>query len=501
MKSQSYVLEMNNITKRFPGVTALNNVTLKVLPGTVHSLMGENGAGKSTLMKCLFGIYEKDSGQIIHNEKEVYFRSSLDAISDGIAMIHQELHPEPHLTVMENLWLGRLPKKGIFVDYKKMYRDSLVILEQLSFNCDPKVLVKTLSVSQIQSIEIAKAISQNANVIIMDEPTSSLTESETEYLFKIIDDLRKKGIAIIYISHKMGEILRISDEVSIMRDGNMIGTWAASELTQDTIISKMVGRELSDYFPNKKNTPGKVVFEVVNYTSTDEKSFQGVSFSLKRGEILGIAGLVGAQRTELVEGIFGIQPTISGELYKNQKKIKIRHPNDAIKNKIVLLTEDRKGKGIFPVLGVDENIYLSMYNDTANMIGKINYKQCFTLAKKGIESLSVKTPSFKTPIKNLSGGNQQKSLLARWLLTEPDILILDEPTRGIDVGAKHEIYMLISDLAAMGKSIIVISSEMAELIGLADRIIVMCAGRKAGELAMPEFTEENIMRLASSFIK
>jgi methyl-galactoside transport system ATP-binding protein len=491
---------MNNITKRFPGVVALNNVTLKVQPGTVHSLMGENGAGKSTLMKCLFGIYEKDAGQIIHNNKEVNFRGSLDAISAGIAMIHQELQPEPHLTVMENLWLGRLPKKGFVVDYKKMYRDSLAILDQLSFSCDPNVLVKTLSVSQIQSIEIAKAISRNANVIIMDEPTSSLTETETELLFKIIEDLRKKNIVVIYISHRMDEILRISDEVSIMRDGNMIGTWKASALTQDMIISKMVGHDLMDYFPRKKNTPGDVVLEVRDYSSVYEKSFQNVSFNLRRGEILGIAGLVGAQRTELAEGIFGIRSTKSGELIKNGKKIIIRNPNDALKNKIVLLTEDRKSKGIFPVLGVDENIYMSMYKDTVNALGKISYRKCAKLAKKGIDDLNIKTPALKTPINNLSGGNQQKALLARWLLKDPDILILDEPTRGIDVGAKHEIYNIISDLASVGKSIIVISSEMPELIGLADRIMVMCEGRKTGELALGEFAEENIMRLATNFL-
>jgi methyl-galactoside transport system ATP-binding protein len=496
----NHVLEMNNIIKRFSGVVALNNVTLKVCPGTVHSLMGENGAGKSTLMRCLFGIYEKDAGQIIHNGKEVNFRSSLDAISAGIAMIHQELQPEPHLTVMENLWLGRLPKKGFMVDYEKMYRDSLAILDQLSFNCNPKALVKTLSVSQIQSIEIAKAISQNANVIIMDEPTSSLTETETESLFKIIEDLRKKGIVVIYISHRMDEILRISDEVSIMRDGNMIGTWKASELTEDMIISKMIGHDLRDYFPKKKNTPGDVMLEVHNYSSIHEKSFQNVSFNLRRGEILGIAGLVGAQRTELVESIFGIRSTRSGELIKNGKRITIKHPTDAIKNKIALLTEDRKGKGVFPLLGVDENIYMSMYKDMVDVLGKINYGKCMKLARKGIDNLNIKTPTLKTPINNLSGGNQQKALLARWLLKEPDILILDEPTRGIDVGAKHEIYTIVSDLASVGMSIIIISSEMPELIGLADRIMVMCEGRKTGELTLAEFTEESIMRLATNFV-
>lgn len=498
MDQKSYVLEMHHISKTFPGVKALDDVTLQVEPGKVHALMGENGAGKSTLMKCLFGIYTPDSGKIIHQGKEVKFQSALDALQSGISMIHQELQPERNLTVMENLWMGRLPKKGIMVDYKKMYRDTVEVLNRLKLDFDPKALVKTLSVSKIQCIEIAKAVSNNANVIIMDEPTSSLTETEVEYLFGIIEELKEKGIAIIYISHKMDEILRISDNISVMRDGKMIGTWETKEMTIDTIISKMVGRELSEYFPAKTNTPGDVRFQVEDYTSIHANSFQHVSFSLRRGEILGVAGLVGAQRTELMEGIFGIRSHTSGKLYLDGKEIRIRRPIDAIRHKIALLTEDRKLSGIFPVLSVGENIYLRQY-DQVTTLGKISYRKCRHIAEEGIERLHVKTPSMKTPINSLSGGNQQKTLLARWLLTEPDILILDEPTRGIDVGAKYEIYVIISQLAAAGKSIIMISSEMNELLGMADRIMVMCDGRKTGELDRADFKEEAIMHLATQF--
>lgn len=498
MEQEQYVLEMHNITKEFPGVKALDSVTLKVEPGKVHALMGENGAGKSTLMKCLFGIYKPDTGKIIYQGREVRFQNSMEALREGISMIHQELQPEPHLTVMENLWMGRLPKKGFIVDYKAMYRNTVDVLNRLKLDFDPKALVKTLSVSKIQSLEIAKAVSNNANVIIMDEPTSSLTENEVEYLFNIIDDLRSKGIAIIYISHKMNEIMRIADNVSIMRDGKMIGTWETKELTIDTIISRMVGRELTEYYPKKHNVPGDVRLKVEDFTSIHANSFRHVDFELRRGEILGVAGLVGAQRTELFEGIYGIRSHSAGKIYIDGEWVKIRHPIDAIRSKMVLLTEDRKQSGIFPALGVGENIYLRQYKE-ASRFGKINYKKCNHIANEGVKRFSVKTPSLKTPISSLSGGNQQKVLLARWLMTDPDILILDEPTRGIDVGAKYEIYTIIAQLAAEGKSIIMISSELNELLGMADRIMVMCDGRKTGELSREEFSEEAVMQLATQF--
>ncbi len=500
MSRSEYVLEMLNITKEFPGVRALNNVTYRLRPGTVHALMGENGAGKSTLMKCLFGIYAKDSGKILHNGQEVNYTSTLDAINDGVSMIHQELYPEPHLSVQENVWLGRLPTKHGMVDYKKMNEDTKALFANLKMDLDPKALVRTLTVSKMQSIEIAKAVSHKAEVIIMDEPTSSLTENEVEHLFNIINDLRNRGVAIVYISHKMEEIKRIADEISIMRDGNMIGTWNAADLTTDDIISKMVGRDMSNRFPPKTNKPGDVVMKVEGFTSVNPRSFQNVSFDLRKGEVLGVGGLVGAQRTELIESIFGLRALKAGKLSIDGKEIKIGTPSDAMANKLALLTEDRKGTGLFPVLGVGENIYIASYKRIAKALGYIDSKTCNKLAEQGIKQLNVKTPSAKTPINSLSGGNQQKALFARWLLTEPDILLLDEPTRGIDVGAKYEIYKIINDLATQGKSIIVISSEMPELMGMADRIMVMCEGKLTGIVEGDEVTEENIMRLATQFM-
>lgn len=500
MANSEYVLEMNDITKQFPGVLALNKVSLKIRPGTVHALCGENGAGKSTLMKCLFGIYSKDSGEIIHNGTPVSYSGTLDAIRDRIAMIHQELYPEPFLSVMENIWLGRLPVKHLIIDSRKMLKDTQELLSRLNLNINPKVLVKTLSVSQMQSIEIAKAVSFNAEVIIMDEPTSSLTENEVEHLFSIIEDLKKQSVAIIYISHKIEEIKLIADEVSVMRDGNMICTMPASDITEDEIITKMVGRDMNQRFPTKTNTPGEVFMRIKNYTSINNRSFNNISFDLRRGEILGIAGLVGAQRTELVESIFGIRALESGKINIDDKEVKINCPCDAMNNGLALLTEDRKGSGLFPLLGTGENIYIVLYKKLSNKIGVINIKKCIEMAMQSVKQLSIKTPSLNTPINNLSGGNQQKALFARWLLTEPDVFLLDEPTRGIDVGAKYEIYKIMDDLASQGKCVIMISSEMVELIGMADRIIVMCEGKLTGELSSDEANEEKIMRLATKYM-
>ncbi|MFV0412615.1 MAG: sugar ABC transporter ATP-binding protein [Oscillospiraceae bacterium] len=503
MASGEYVIEMKNITKLFSSVKALDNVTLKVRAGSVHALMGENGAGKSTLMKCLFGIYRQDSGNILLDGNEVDLHNSREALLAGITMIHQELQPEPFLTVKENIWLGRLPVKGIgpfrFVDGKKMYQDSKALLKKFNLSLNPNSLVGNLSVSQMQSVEIVKAVSYNAKVIIMDEPTSSLTENETETLFKIIADLKKEGVAIIYISHKMEEILRISDEVSIMRDGQMMGTWRANELTTDLIISRMVGRDLSNRFPPRSNTPGETLLEVKEYTSPSPHSFENISFALKKGEILGLGGLVGAQRTELIEAIFGIRSVSKGELLLEGKKITIKTPDDAMDHGLALLTEDRRKTGIFPVLSVQENIVMASMKkySKAGFLKKSRMKKA---AAESSQKLKIKTPSFSTPIQNLSGGNQQKVLFARWLMTNPQILLLDEPMRGIDVGTKYEIYTIIADLAAQGKSIVVISSETPELIGLCDRLVVLCEGRKAGELVGAEIEEEAIMHLATKFM-
>ncbi|ACT00515.1 sugar ABC transporter ATP-binding protein [Paenibacillus sp. JDR-2] len=500
MMTSPYVLEMEGITKEFPGVKALDQVTIQIRPGTVHALMGENGAGKSTLMKCLFGIYTPDAGEIRLNGEEINLPDSRSALDKGITMIHQELHPVPRRSVMENLWLGRFPMRGIqpfrFVDGKKMYRDTEKLFKDLDMDIAPDQIVGDLSVSKIQSIEIAKAVSYNAKVIIMDEPTSSLTGNEVEQLFKIIEDLKARGVSIIYISHKMEEILRISDDVTIMRDGRKVGTWPAKELTMDLIISRMVGRDLTQRFPVRENVPGETLLKVEGLTSPFVQSFKDISFELRQGEILGIGGLVGAQRTELMEALFGLRSVSSGTIFLRGKRVKINRPTDAIRNKLALLTEERRVTGIFPVLSVLENTVISNQKSYVKY-GWLNESKRREDTDRHINRLAVKTPSMKTLIRNLSGGNQQKVLLARWLLTRPDILLLDEPTRGIDVGAKFEIYSIIADLAAIGKSIIMISSEMPELLGMSDRIMVMCEGRVTGIVEGNTANEEQIMRLAA----
>ncbi len=504
MGDSDYVLEMNHISKSFPGVKALDDVSIKIRPGSVHALMGENGAGKSTLMKCLFGIYVPDEGEVLFHGQPVKFANSRQALDAGISMIHQELLPVPYRPVMENLWLGRLPVKRFgpftFVDQKKMLAETKAVFASLNMDIDPKLWVKNLSVSKIQSLEIAKAVSNNSRVIIMDEPTSSLTENEVKQLFRIIRDLKAKNVSIIYISHKMEEILQISDEVSIMRDGRHIGTYPSKELTMDTIISKMVGRDLTHRFPPRSNQPGEVILKVNDLTSAETKSFRNISFELHRGEILGIGGLVGAKRTELVESIFGLRPIESGTIELNGKGVVIASPESAISRHMALLTEERRATGIVPMLSVHDNTILASLTRYIRKSGLIDEKRCAVDVAKSVEQLRVKTPSPRTRIKDLSGGNQQKVLFARWLLTEPDILILDEPTRGIDVGAKYEIYTIIADLAAKGKSIIMISSEMPELIGMSDRIMVMCDGRLTGILDGKTATQETIMRLAAQFM-
>ena len=496
---QPALLEMRNICKSFPGVKALDNVSLTVRPGTVHALMGENGAGKSTLMKCLFGIYSKDSGTITLEGKEVNFKSSKEAMENGVAMVHQELNQALTRTVTDNLWLGRYPKVGgIVVSEGTMRKRTKEIFDQLEVHVDPKAIMSTMPVSQRQMVEIAKAVSYDAKVIVFDEPTSSLTETEVEHLFRIINMLRDKGCGIIYISHKMEEILRISDEVTIMRDGQYIGTWEAKDLTTDMIITKMVGRELSNLYPPRSNTPGEVVFEVKDFTSINPKSFRHVNFNVRKGEILGVAGLVGAQRTELMEGLFGLRCHTSGTITYKGKELTINQPQDAIKNGIAMLTEDRRATGILGVLSIADNVSIASLNKY--LIGGImlDDNKIEKLVQDNVAKLSIKTPSSKTQIQSLSGGNQQKVLIARWLANDPDVFIM-EPTRGIDVGAKYEIYCIIAEMAKQGKSIIMISSEMSELIGMSDRIMVMCDGRCTGFIDGDKANQENIMTLATQF--
>ena len=499
-----YVLEMIDVSKSFPGVKALDHAQLKLRPGRVHALMGENGAGKSTLMKCMFGIYKMDHGQIKIDGQPVTVSDPMDALNKGIAMVHQELQPIPARTVGENIFLGRYPMKKFLgfipvIDHKKMYEDTAGLLKKVRMHFDPRQKVGDLSVSQMQSVEIAKAVSANCRVLILDEPTSSLTANEVEALFRIIEDLKAENVAIVYISHKMDEILRISDDVTIMRDGCYIGTWEAKELTTEKIITQMVGRELTNLYPPRENQPGETVFEVKNFTSINPRSFRNVSFTLRKGEILGVGGLVGAQRTELMEGLFGIRSHTTGTILYKGKELRINRPKDAIDQGIAMLTEDRRGSGIMGVLSVADNISISSLSKYLDYGFAINSGKVEQLVKDNVEKMNIKTPSSKTQIKSLSGGNQQKVLVGRWLANNPDILILDEPTRGIDVGAKYEIYCIIADLAKEGKSIIMISSEMSELIGMSDRIMVMCDGRVTGFIDGQDATQENIMALATQF--
>ncbi|MEH7416210.1 galactose/methyl galactoside ABC transporter ATP-binding protein MglA [Neobacillus drentensis] len=497
--STANLLEMQNITKRFPGVLALDNVTLKVKPGSVHALMGENGAGKSTLMKCLFGIYSMDEGKITFNGSEVAFANSKQALENGVSMVHQELNQVRQQNVMDNIWLGRYPKKGIFVDEKKMYEDTAAIFKSLDIHIDPRSKVSSLSVSEMQMVEIAKAVSYHSKIIVMDEPTSSLTETEVNHLFRIIKRLQSENVAIIYISHKMEEILKISDEVTIMRDGQYIATRSAHDLTTDEIIKLMVGRDLSQRFPAKENKPGDVILKVTDLTAETQPSFSNVSFELKKGEILGIAGLVGSKRTEVVEAIFGIRALKSGKMELNGKEVKNHSPQHAIKNGFALVTEERRSTGIFSDLSISFNSIISNMKQYKTKSGFLSNRKVADDTQWVIDSMKVKTPSQKTAIGSLSGGNQQKVIIGRWLLTKPDILLLDEPTRGIDVGAKFEIYQLINQLAAEGKGIIMISSEMPELLGTTDRILVMSNGKAAGIVDTKTTSQEEIMRLAALY--
>lgn len=500
MENLKYVLEMENISKEFPGVKALDNVQLKLKPGTVHALMGENGAGKSTLMKCLFGIYEKNSGKILLDGVEVNFKSTKEALENGVSMVHQELNQVLQRNVLDNIWLGRYPMKGFFVDEKKMYNDTINIFKDLDIKVDPRKKVADLPIAERQMIEIAKAVSYKSKVIVMDEPTSSLTEKEVDHLFKIIKKLKESGVGIVYISHKMEEIKMISDEITILRDGKWISTNDVSKISTEQIISMMVGRDLTERFPKKDNTTKEMILEVKNLTALNQPSIQDVSFELYKGEILGIAGLVGSKRTEIVETIFGIRPKEHGEIILHGKTVKNKNPEDAIKNGFALVTEERRSTGIFSMLDVAFNSVISNLDRYKNKFRLLKNKDIEKDTKWIVDSMRVKTPSYSTKIGSLSGGNQQKVIIGRWLLTEPEVLMLDEPTRGIDVLAKYEIYQLMIDLAKKDKGIIMISSEMPELLGVTDRILVMSNGRVAGIVKTSETNQEEIMELSAKYL-
>lgn len=500
MDNIKYVLEMNNISKQFPGVKALDGVHLKVKPGTVHALMGENGAGKSTLMKCLFGIYEKDEGTILLDGMDINFKNAKEALENGVSMVHQELNQVLQRNVLDNIWLGRYPKKGIFIDEKKMYDDTVEIFRDLDISVDPRKKVADLAVAERQMIEIAKAVSYKSKVIVMDEPTSSLTEKEVAHLFKIIRKLKSDGVGIIYISHKMEEIKEISDEITILRDGKFVGTDDVTKLSTDKIISMMVGRDLDHRFPPKNNVIKEKILEVKNLTALYQPSINDVSFDLHKGEILGIAGLVGAKRTEIVETIFGIRNKESGEILLHGKEVKNKTPHEAISNGFALVTEERRKNGIYSMLDITFNSTIANMDKYKNKFKLLNNSLLKNDTQWVIDSMSVKTPSHSTQIGSLSGGNQQKVIIGRWLLTEPEVLMLDEPTRGIDVLAKFEIYQLMLNLASKDKGIIMVSSEMPELLGVTDRILVMSNGRVAGIVNTKETTQEEIMELSAKYL-
>lgn len=487
-----YLLEMLNISKRFDGVRALENVDLRLKAGEVHALMGENGAGKSTLMKILLGIYQPDEGKILVQGKEITIKNPGDALDSGFAMVSQELMQMEEMTVADNIYMGRFPG-NIAVDRKKINKKARELFQHLGINgIEPGKKIKSLSLAQKQLVEIAKAVSYDAKVIVMDEPTSALMDKEIKVLFEIIRNLRSKGRAIVYISHKMEEIFQISDTITVLRDGTLIGSKPAKELNNEMLVKMMVGRELKDMFVRSDRRPGEVAFEVKNLSCPG--CFEDVSFKVRHGEVVGFAGLMGAGRSEIMETVFGIRKKSEGSIWLNGKKLDIKCPKEAIKNKIAFVTEDRKGTGLFlnmPIVFNSSISFLDML--TKNII--VPRRKENKVVEDMSDRLNLKRRSIKYKASSLSGGNQQKVVLAKWMLTEPDLLILDEPTRGIDVGAKKEIYALIDEIVATGKAVIVISSEMPEVIGISDRIIVMHEGKLKGEIINKNTTQEEIMSL------
>ncbi len=490
------LLHVAKVRKEFAGVVALDNVQLRLRPGSVHALMGENGAGKSTLMKILAGIYTPDAGTIELRGEPVQLRGPLDALNRGIAMIHQELNLMAPMTIAENIWIRREPRNVLgIIDHAELRRRTTALFERLAIDLDPEETVGKLSVAERQMVEIAKAVSYESDILIMDEPTSTLTESEVAHLFRIIRMLRKDGKGIIYITHKMNELFEIADEVSVFRDGKYIGTHASADVTRDDIIRMMVGREISQMFPKVPAEIGDVVLKVTDLALAGV--FEDVSFELRAGEILGVAGLVGAGRSNIAETLFGVTPATSGTIEIDGRPVSITSPRVAMKQGMAFLTEDRKDTGCFLMLDIQQNMQMAVLRDRYARAGVVEQGRLSQDCQKMAETLRVKTPSMRERILNLSGGNQQKVLIGRWLLTKPRILILDEPTRGIDVGAKAEIHRMISTLAGEGLAVIMISSELPEILGMSDRVMTIRQGRVSGILGRAEANQVNIMELAA----
>jgi inositol transport system ATP-binding protein len=491
-----YLLEVENVRKAFPGVLALDNVSFRLKRGHVHALMGENGAGKSTLMKIIAGIYQPDSGSFRLKGQEIRLTSPLDALQYGIAMIHQELNLMNFMTVAENIWIRREPLNGFgLVRHDEMRRRTKDLFDRLDIPIDPEVEVRDLSVANRQMVEIAKAVSYDSDILIMDEPTSALTDREVAHLFKIIRTLKAQGKGIVYITHKMNELFEIADEVSVFRDGRFVGEHPAAQVTRDEIIRMMVGRDVTQMFPKLTVPIGDIVLSVKNLTL--EGRFRDISFDLRKGEILGLAGLVGSGRSNVAETIFGVTPATSGTIAINGREIFMRNPAMAMDAGMAFLTEDRKETGCFLLLDVTANMQVALLRRQCVTAGFVQEGAVEKLCQEQKTRLRVRTPDLAEPVINLSGGNQQKVLIARWLMTNPRILILDEPTRGIDVGAKAEIHRLISELAAQGVAVLMISSELPEVLGMSDRVLVMHEGRMTGIVDRAEATQVKIMELAS----
>ncbi|NRR30674.1 sugar ABC transporter ATP-binding protein [Oxalobacteraceae bacterium] len=490
------LLQAQDICKRFPGVVALNKVSLFVRAGEVHALMGENGAGKSTMMKILAGSYIPDEGSLSFKGKALKLRTPREALDHGIAMIHQELNLLPDMTVAENIWIGREPVNGFgFVNHAKLNQNTRELLDRLKIGVDPECLLGELSIANRQMVEIAKAVSYESQVLIMDEPTSAITEKEVDHLFDIIADLKRQGKAIIYITHKMNEVFRIADSITILRDGRHILTQPAAQMTPNSLIAAMVGREMDQVFPKEHADIGAVALSLRGLSRRGQ--FHDVSFDVRYGEIVGLAGLMGAGRTEVMESLFGIHPPEAGQILIDGKAERFRTPKQAIHAGLALLTEDRKKSGLFLGLDVISNMDITVLPEYCGLFGFVRQKKLDAACHDMSQRLKIKTPNLQEIIGNLSGGNQQKALIARWLLNRPRILILDEPTRGVDVGAKAEIHKLVTQLAQSGAAIILISSELPEVMGMSDRVIVMHEGRVSGELMRDDFSQESILTLAS----
>lgn len=492
--SEQVLLNMRHVSKRFPGVLALNKVDYELKAGEIHALLGENGAGKSTLIKVLGGIYEADEGEIFINGKKAEIHDVTDAQNNGIAIIHQELVVVPHMTVAENIFLGKEFGKGIFVDRKKMAEKAQELLDENQVLISADALIKDLTIAQQQMVEIVKAISYNSKILVMDEPTSSISDKEVTFLFATMRKLAERGVGIIYISHKMSELEQICDRVTIMRDGEHVGTRVVRETNKNELVSLMVGRELTNYYTRDYCVPGEEVLRCEHIS--DGKLVQDVSFHVNKGEIVGFAGLIGAGRSETMKAIFGLTPMKKGTVYINGKKAVIHSPVDAVKYGLALVPENRKEEGTYNVQSVRFNTTIEVLERFIKFIG-VDAKKEAEITQNYIEMMNTKTPSQEQALGNLSGGNQQKVLIGRWLATNPNILILDEPTRGIDVGAKSEIYVIMNELVKQGVSIIMISSELPEIINMSDRIYVMTEGRIQGCIPHTDVTQEKVMSLAA----